>query len=159
MKGEPIGSYNRSFLFELLCNPSNFTHNFYYVCLAENYFWHGCSSTAVLSRDERESHGVKNTWVYSKKDTRDIRTCWWSLVNCWREGSYETLYNVLMNINQLAVGLTAGRSDGSALMVIGDTPTSSCHTKKRHCLHVRNYYMKIYHGPEGTEYCTDLNVL
>ena len=57
-----------------------------------------------------------NTWVYSKKDTRDIHTGWWSLVNCWREGSDETLYNVLMNINQLAVGLTAGRSDGLALM-------------------------------------------
>ena len=37
----------------------------------------------------------------------------------WQEGSYEALYNVLMNINQMAVGLTAGRSDGSALMVIG----------------------------------------
>ena len=58
-------------------------------------------------------------WVYSKKDTRDIHTGWWSLVNYWREGSYEALYNVLMNINQMAVGLTAGRSDGSALMVIG----------------------------------------
>ena len=31
--------------------------------------------------------------------------------------------------------------------------------KKRHCLYVRSYYMKIYHGPERTEYCTDLNVL
>ena len=57
-----------------------------------------------------------NTWVYSKKDTLDIHTGWWSLVNCWWEGSYETLYNVLMNINQMAVGLTAGRSDGSALL-------------------------------------------
>ena len=37
--------------------------------------------------------------------------------------------------------------------------SSSFHTKKRHCLHVRNYYMKIYHGPERTEYCIDLNVL
>ena len=60
-----------------------------------------------------------NTWVYSKKDTRDVHTGWWSLVNYWREGSDETLYNVLMNINQMAVGLTAGRSDGSPLMVIG----------------------------------------
>ena len=57
-----------------------------------------------------------NTWVYSKKDTLDIHTGWWSLVNYWREGSCETLYNVLMNINQMAVGLTAGRSDGSALL-------------------------------------------
>ena len=57
-----------------------------------------------------------NTWVYSKKDTLDVHTGWWSLVNCWREGSYETLYNVLMNINQMAVGLTAGWSDGSALL-------------------------------------------
>ena len=33
---------------------------------------------------------------------------------------------MLMNINQMAVGLTAGRSHGSALVVIGvsrDTPT------------------------------------
>ena len=37
----------------------------------------------------------------------------------WREGSYEALYNMLMNINQMAICLTAGRSDGSALMVIG----------------------------------------
>ena len=29
----------------------------------------------------------------------------WSLVNCWREGSYEALYNMLMNINEVAVGL------------------------------------------------------
>ena len=28
-----------------------------------------------------------NTWVYSKKDTRDVHTGWWSLVNYWREGS------------------------------------------------------------------------
>ena len=58
-------------------------------------------------------------WVYSKKDTRDIHTGWWSLANYWREGCYTALYNMLMNINQMAVGLTAGRSDGSALMVIG----------------------------------------
>ena len=57
-----------------------------------------------------------NTWVYSKKGTLDIHTGWWSQVNYWREGSCETLYNVFMNINQMAVGLTAGRSDGSALV-------------------------------------------
>ena len=39
----------------------------------------------------------------------------WSLVNCWREGSYEALYNMLMNINEAAVGLRMA----SALMVIG----------------------------------------
>ena len=82
-----------------------------------------------------------NTWVYSKKDTLDIHTGWWSLVNYWREGSCETLYNVLMNINQMAVGLTAGRSDGLALVanrcINVIPPTSSFHTKKRHCLHVR----------------------
>ena len=32
----------------------------------------------------------------------------WSLVNSWREGSYEALYKVLMNINEVAVGLTDG---------------------------------------------------
>ena len=32
----------------------------------------------------------------------------WSLVNCWREGSYEALYNMLMNINEAAVGLEDG---------------------------------------------------
>ena len=58
-------------------------------------------------------------WVYSKKDTRDIHTGWWSIVNWWREDSYEALYNMIMNINQMAICLTAGRSDGSALMVIG----------------------------------------
>ena len=51
-----------------------------------------------------------NTWVYSKNDTRHVHTGWWSLVNSWREGSCETLYNVLMNIKQMAICLTAGRS-------------------------------------------------
>ena len=69
-----------------------------------------------MSRDKDKGMVFSNTWVYSKKDTLDIHTGWWSLVNCWREGSCETLYNVLMNINQMAVGLTAGRSDGSALL-------------------------------------------
>ena len=32
----------------------------------------------------------------------------WSLVNCWQEGSYKSLYNMLMNINAAAVGLTDG---------------------------------------------------
>ena len=40
----------------------------------------------------------------------------WSLVNCWREGSYEALYKVLMNINERQ--LSASRM-ASALMVIG----------------------------------------
>ena len=41
-----------------------------------------------------------------------------------------------------------------------DTPTSPFHTERRGiaCMY-RNYYMKIYSGPERTEYCTDLNVL
>ena len=69
-----------------------------------------------MSHDKDKGMVFSNTWVYSKKDTLDIHTGWWSLVNCWQEGSYETLYNVLMNINQMAVGLTAGRSDGSALL-------------------------------------------
>ena len=40
----------------------------------------------------------------------------WSLVNCWREGSYEALYKVLMNINERGC-----RPYGMALalMVIG----------------------------------------
>ena len=40
----------------------------------------------------------------------------WSLVNCWWEGSYEALYKVLMNINEVAVGL---EEMASALIVIG----------------------------------------
>ena len=32
----------------------------------------------------------------------------WLLVNCWWEGSYESLYNMLMNINEAAVGLEDG---------------------------------------------------
>ena len=70
-----------------------------------------------------------NTWVYSKKDTLDIHTGWWSLVNYRREGYCETLYNVLMNINQMAIGLTAGRSDGLALMAnrcINVIPRQKC---------------------------------
>ena len=32
----------------------------------------------------------------------------WLLVNCWREGSYESLYNMLMNVNEVAVSLEDG---------------------------------------------------
>ena len=62
--------------------------------------------------------------LFHNKDCRAMKekvmACgWWSLVNCWREGSYKALYNMLMNINQMAICLTAGRSHGSALRVIG----------------------------------------
>ena len=40
-----------------------------------------------------------------KKIQWHIHAGLWSLVNCWREGSYEALYKVLMNINEAAVGL------------------------------------------------------
>ena len=67
-----------------------------------------------------------------------------------------------MNINQMAIGLTAGRSDGSALMVIGVStwyPDILLSYKEEALPACKNYYMKIYHGPERTEYCIDLNVL
>ena len=45
------------------------------------------------------------TWVYSKMIQWHMHTGSWSLVNCWWEGSYKALYNMLMNINEAAVGL------------------------------------------------------
>ena len=60
---------------------------------------------------------------------------------------------------RMAIGLM----DGMALRVISGSNVIPdillSYRKKRHYLHVRSYYMKIYHGPERTEYCTDLNVL
>ena len=57
-----------------------------------------------LSRDK-----VKARWCLRYTLTRGfilktiqwhMHTGSWSLVNCWREGSYEALYKVLMNINE-----------------------------------------------------------
>ena len=67
-----------------------------------------------------------------------------------------------MNINQMAVGLTAGRSDGSALLAnrcINVIPRHPPFLQEEALPACKNYYMKIYHGPEGTEYCLDLNAL
>ena len=53
--------------------------------------------------------------------------------------------------------------DGTALRVIGGSNVIPQHPpfiQKEEALPAcKNYYMKIYHGPERTEYCTDLNVL
>ena len=40
-----------------------------------------------------------------------------------------------------------------------DTPTSSFHMKEEALPACKNLLHEIYHGPERTEYCTDLNVL
>ena len=59
---------------------------------------------ATMSRDK-----VKAWWCLRYTLTRGfilktiqwhMHTGSWSLVNCWREGSYEALYKVLMNINE-----------------------------------------------------------
>ena len=50
----------------------------------------------ILSRDEDKD----NTWVYSKKDTRDIHKDWWSLVNSMARSAYVALYKAVMNINE-----------------------------------------------------------
>ena len=39
-------------------------------------------------------------WAFSKKDTRDIHTGWWSLVNSMARSTYVALYKAVMNINE-----------------------------------------------------------
>ena len=48
-------------------------------------------------------------WVFiPKKIQWHIHTGSWSKVNCLAGSLYEALYKVLMNINEVAVGLTDG---------------------------------------------------
>ena len=59
---------------------------------------------ATMSHDKSKSHGIL-WYTYArgfilKKIQWHIHAGSWSLVNCWREGSYEALYKVLMNINE-----------------------------------------------------------
>ena len=59
-----------------------------------------------MSRDKDEHMVCLDTHGFIlKKMQWHMHTGPWSLVNCWREGSYEALYKVLMNINEVAVGL------------------------------------------------------
>ena len=59
---------------------------------------------ATMSHDKDNEHGV--LWYtltcgfILKMIQWHMHTGSWSLVNCWREGSYEALYKVFMNINE-----------------------------------------------------------
>ena len=56
---------------------------------------------AHVSHDERHTHGLdRYVGFIPKKIQWHIHTGMWSLVNWWREGSYEALYERVMNINE-----------------------------------------------------------
>ena len=78
---------------------------------AQTSNWH--SETQISSLEVRAAtmscDKVKAWWCLRYTLTRGfilnkiqwhMHTGSWSLVNCWREGSYEALYKVLMNINE-----------------------------------------------------------
>ena len=49
---------------------------------------------------------LDNTWVFIPRKVQwHIHTGLWSLVNCQVRSAYKTLYKVVMNINEVAVGL------------------------------------------------------
>ena len=95
-------------------------------------------------------------WVFIPKGYKwYIHTGSWSIVNCWLEGSYVALYKRLMNINEMAFGLTQWLGlDGNWCM--RDTPTSPFLSERRGFACIQRNYYKRYSGPERTEY---LNVL
>ena len=61
---------------------------------------------------------------------------------------------------KMAIGLEDGLSLDGHWCIKRDTQTSPFLTEKTGiaCME-RNYYIKIYNGPERTEYCIGLNVL
>ena len=65
--------------------------------------WRG-ADTAIMAQGcsaIKQGMVIVSSWVFILKMIQwHIHAGSWSLVNCWREGSYEALYKVLMNINE-----------------------------------------------------------